>query len=123
MLIVALCAVICTLGPASRSVDTLVEMLNVGMTAARVDLTVHPDQPGCTVSAPACTAAFVGHTCDFSSWLTLLMTLLLLQWGPPEYHVQSLRNLKEAMQRTKRLCATIVDTVGAHHGCCPCSGT
>lgn len=52
--------------------DTLVEMLNVGMTAARVDLT----------------------------------------WGPPEYHVQWLKNLKEAMQRTKRLCATIVDTVG-----------
>jgi hypothetical protein len=34
------------------------------------------------------------------------------QWGPPEYHVQSLRNLQEAMLRTKRLCATIVDTVG-----------
>jgi pyruvate kinase len=35
-----------------------------------------------------------------------------LTWGPPEYHVQSLRNLQEAMLRTKRLCATIVDTVG-----------
>ena len=45
-----------------RSVDTLVEMLEKGMTAARVDLT----------------------------------------WGPEEYHVQSLQNLREAMWRTKR---------------------
>lgn len=35
-----------------------------------------------------------------------------LTWGPLDYHVQSLKNLAEAMYRTKRLCATIVDTVG-----------
>lgn len=29
-----------------------------------------------------------------------------------EYHAQSLANLALAMQRTKRLCATILDTVG-----------
>ena len=34
------------------------------------------------------------------------------QWGPVEYHEQSLRNLAVAMQRTKRLCAIIVDTIG-----------
>jgi Pyruvate kinase, barrel domain len=33
-------AVICTLGPACRSVDTLEAMINAGMSAARVDLTV-----------------------------------------------------------------------------------
>lgn len=45
-----------------------------------------------------------------------LVTALLvqMQWGSPEYHVQSLKNLAEAMQHTKMLCATIVDTVGAH---------
>ena len=34
------------------------------------------------------------------------------QWGPVEYHEQSLKNLAVAMQRTKRLCAIIVDTIG-----------
>lgn len=34
--------VVCTLGPACRDVETLVELLNAGMTAARVDLTVRP---------------------------------------------------------------------------------
>jgi len=34
------------------------------------------------------------------------------QWGPVEYHEQSLKNLGVAMQRTKRLCAIIVDTIG-----------
>ena len=29
-----------------------------------------------------------------------------------EYHEQSLKNLGVAMQRTKRLCAIIVDTIG-----------
>ena len=29
-----------------------------------------------------------------------------------EYHEQSLKNLAVAMQRTKRLCAIIVDTIG-----------
>ena len=33
-------AVICTLGPACRDVETLVELLEAGMTAARIDLTV-----------------------------------------------------------------------------------
>ena len=35
-----------------------------------------------------------------------------MQWGPVEYHEQSLKNLGVAMQRTKRLCAIIVDTIG-----------
>lgn len=36
--------VVGTLGPACRDVETLVELLNAGMTAARVDLTVIPEQ-------------------------------------------------------------------------------
>lgn len=39
-------------------------------------------------------------------------TYVCVQWGPVEYHAQSLANLAVAMQRTKRLCATILDTVG-----------
>eukprot|EP00884_Botryococcus_braunii_P017215 jgi/Botrbrau1/4177/Bobra.0192s0037.1 len=35
-----------------------------------------------------------------------------LTWGPVEYHRKSLLNLQEAMKRTRRLCAIIVDTVG-----------
>ena len=34
------CAVIATLGPSCRDVETLVAMMEAGMTAARVDLTV-----------------------------------------------------------------------------------
>ena len=34
------CAVICTLGPSCRDVETLVQLLEAGMTAARIDLTV-----------------------------------------------------------------------------------
>lgn len=37
---------------------------------------------------------------------------VLLQWGSPEYHKQSLRNLQIATQKTKHLCAVILDTVG-----------
>ena len=32
--------IVCTLGPACRDVETLMELINAGMTAARVDLTV-----------------------------------------------------------------------------------
>ena len=35
-----------------------------------------------------------------------------LQWGPVEYHKQSLRNLEQAVRRTRRLCAVLVDTLG-----------
>ena len=34
------------------------------------------------------------------------------QWGSQEYHKQSLRNLREATQRTKRMCAVLLDTIG-----------
>lgn len=35
-----------------------------------------------------------------------------LQWGPVEYHKKSLRNLEQAVRRTRRLCAVLVDTLG-----------
>lgn len=35
-----------------------------------------------------------------------------MQWGSLEYHKQSLRNLQAATQKTKHLCAVILDTVG-----------
>ena len=41
--------VVCTLGPACRDVETLVELLNAGMTAARVDLTVRPKPSSGTI--------------------------------------------------------------------------
>lgn len=36
----------------------------------------------------------------------------LLQWGPVEYHKESLKNLQEAVRRTRRLCAVLLDTLG-----------
>lgn len=36
----------------------------------------------------------------------------LLQWAPIEYHRLSLRNLQEAMRRTRRLCAVMLDSLG-----------
>ena len=35
-----------------------------------------------------------------------------LTWGPLEYHRRSLDNLQEAMRRTRKLCAIVVDTLG-----------
>lgn len=35
-----------------------------------------------------------------------------MQWGPVEYHMQSLRNLQRAIRKTRRLCAIIIDTLG-----------
>ena len=37
---------------------------------------------------------------------------VLLQWGPVEYHKESLKNLQEAVKRTRRLCAVLLDTLG-----------
>lgn len=36
----------------------------------------------------------------------------LPQWAPIEYHRTSLLNLQEAMRRTKRLCAVMLDCLG-----------
>ena len=35
-----------------------------------------------------------------------------MQYGSTDYHKQSLRNLKEAVRRTRRLCAVVLDTFG-----------
>ncbi|TKY62051.1 Pyruvate kinase, cytosolic isozyme [Spatholobus suberectus] len=34
-------------------------------------------------------------------------------WGDPEYHQETLENLKNAIKATKKLCAVMLDTVGA----------
>lgn len=36
----------------------------------------------------------------------------LAQYGSTEYHRQSLKNLQEAVRRTRRLCAVVLDTFG-----------
>lgn len=35
-----------------------------------------------------------------------------MQWGTLDYHKRSLRNLNEAMRRTRKLCAVMLDTTG-----------
>ena len=40
------------------------------------------------------------------------LALPLLQWGTLEYHQQSLRNLEEAVRRSRVMCAIMVDTLG-----------
>ncbi|PNW87383.1 hypothetical protein CHLRE_02g147900v5 [Chlamydomonas reinhardtii] len=62
----------CTLGPQSRTVEVLEDLLRAGMTVARF---------------------------DFS-------------WGSMEYHQETLDNLRIAMRNTKRLCCTMLDTMG-----------
>lgn len=62
----------CTLGPQSRSVEVLEQLLLAGMTVARFDFT----------------------------------------WGAIEYHQETLNNLRTAMRNTKRLCCTMLDTMG-----------
>ncbi len=41
-----------------------------------------------------------------------LVRRLDLTWGPIEYHKKSLDNLMEAMKRTRKLCAIVIDTLG-----------
>ncbi|PNG82975.1 Pyruvate kinase, cytosolic isozyme, partial [Tetrabaena socialis] len=62
----------CTLGPNTRSVEVLEELLRTGMTVARF---------------------------DFS-------------WGSMEYHQETLDNLRTAQRNTRRLCCTMLDTMG-----------
>ena len=38
--------------------------------------------------------------------------LVHLQWGTLDFHKRSLRNLNEAMRKTRKLCAVMLDTVG-----------
>lgn len=67
-----LTAVVITVGPACQSVEALCELLEAGVTCARIDLT----------------------------------------WAPIDYHRHSLQNLVEAMRRTRRLCAVMLDSLG-----------
>lgn len=64
--------VVATIGPACQSVEALCDLLNAGVTCARIDLT----------------------------------------WAPIDYHRISLKNLQEAMKRTRRLCAVMLDSLG-----------
>ncbi|MED6111027.1 hypothetical protein PIB30_048601 [Stylosanthes scabra] len=69
----AMTKIVGTLGPKSRSVDSISNCLKAGMSVARF---------------------------DFS-------------WGDPAYHQETLENLKTAIKTTKKLCAVMLDTVGA----------
>lgn len=40
------------------------------------------------------------------------MITVVMQWGPVEYHKKSLENLQEAIRKTRRLCAVLLDTLG-----------
>ncbi len=35
-----------------------------------------------------------------------------MQWGSLDFHKKSLSNLAEAMRKTRKLCAIVVDTIG-----------
>jgi len=69
---VTMTKVIATLGPASRSVETLEEMLQAGMRAARF---------------------------DFS-------------YGDKQYHQETLNNLRQAIKKSRKMCAVIMDVQG-----------
>lgn len=43
---------------------------------------------------------------------SILKCLRYLQYGSTDYHKQSLRNVQEAVRRTRRLCAVVLDTFG-----------
>ena len=50
--------------------------------------------------------------CCRNSYLAQKHVHVLLQWGPVEYHKQSLQNLQKAVKKTRRLCAVLLDTLG-----------
>ncbi|KAL0724965.1 hypothetical protein Bca4012_039564 [Brassica carinata] len=80
----ALTKIVGTLGPKSRSVETLSGCLKSGMSGTLP-----------TYSFPVCYLARF----DFS-------------WGDADYHQETLDNLKIAVKSTKKLCAVMLDTVG-----------
>lgn len=58
--------------------------------------------PACQSVDALCSLLEAGATC----------ARIDLTWAPIEYHRISLQNLQEAMRRTRRLCAVILDTLG-----------
>lgn len=54
-------AVIATLGPACRDVDTLVAMLDAGLSAVRIDLTVGAARQGTLLSSACLPCCHVGR--------------------------------------------------------------
>nr|CAB3490902.1 unnamed protein product [Digitaria exilis] len=83
----AMTKIVGTLGPKSRSVDTISSCLKAGMSVFRADSFPLP-----VLFVPV--ARF-----DFS-------------WGDAAYHQETLENLKLAIKATKKLCAVMLDTVG-----------
>lgn len=69
------------------------------------------------LSACACSkqlAACCCHKCLMSRLWNQLQSKVddVRQWGTLDYHKQSLNNLTEAMRKTRKLCAVMVDTIG-----------
>ncbi|GBF87464.1 pyruvate kinase [Raphidocelis subcapitata] len=62
--------------------------------------------------------ATIGPSCQSVDMLVKLLedgmsaARVDLTWGPIEYHRRSLDNLQEAMRRTRKLCAIMLDTLG-----------
>ncbi|KAL4009790.1 hypothetical protein IC575_031103 [Cucumis melo] len=74
-----------TLGPNSRSVQVISACLTAGMSGNFVFL--------------------------FFLWW-LLVARFDISWGSPDYHQETLENLKIAVKSTKKLCAVMLDTAG-----------
>jgi hypothetical protein len=104
----------------------LCQLLDAGATCARVDLTVRAacarahsgrrhtcTQPG-TLPQRSCAASESPDVQPFVSlWRAHQLTAAAApQWGPLAFHKKSLLNLGEAMRRTRKLCAVMVDVVG-----------
>lgn len=91
-------AVVVTIGPACQDVETLCKLLEAGATCARCDLTVDLLLINSIVHMPG--------VCKH------LSSAVIVQWGPLDFHKQSLANLQKAMHKTRKLCAIIIDTIG-----------
>ncbi|KVH54667.1 Pyruvate kinase [Cynara cardunculus var. scolymus] len=83
----AMTKIVGTLGPRSRSVDVISGCLKAGMS----------------------------DTCSFGDLIVVDVAVARFDfsWGNSEYHQETLENLKAAVKSTKKLCAVMLDTVGA----------
>jgi len=89
-----------------------------------IDMIQHPEYLLLTtkllpfLSFPSSVVITVGPACQSVEALCSLLEAgatcarVDLTWAPIEYHRISLQNLQEAMRRTRRLCAVILDTLG-----------
>ncbi|KAL4009789.1 hypothetical protein IC575_031105 [Cucumis melo] len=74
--------------------------------------TLGPNSRSVQVISACLTAGMSGNFCFLFFLWWLLVARFDISWGSPDYHQETLENLKIAVKSTKKLCAVMLDTAG-----------